>query len=168
MSSINYQRKVGDGAQDKYTWEFINRNPIIDLAALEPIEGAVVAAGNSLPQVSSTVQEYRPFVRTASPTMVACAGVIQKFGDTFAILVTDTPNGETGTWATKGRFRVQLASGATAAVGADAYIAASDMLVSEDSTGREYLGFFVSVNEVNPDAGPDATYAIVQLKQTEK
>lgn len=167
MASIFYQRKNGDQAPEKYSWDFINRNGDTSMQALEPLKGTVVAAGNALPQVSSVVQEFIPYSRTVT-TNVVCAGTIQKIGDRYGVMMTDAPVGETASFATRGRFRALLASGASVTVGTDAYILASSMEVSHDSTGREYIGYFVEAAETNPDGGPAGTYAIVQLSQNEK
>ena len=167
-NSIAYPRKSGDTAPNKYTWDFINRNGYLGLNEVIPLEGTVAAATAALPQVATVVQEYNPFIRVSTPATVVCAGTIQKIGDTYGVLITDSPAASTAAFATRGRFRVLLNSGATAAVGADAYIDPANMEVSETATAREYLGKFTSVNEVNPEGGPAGTYAIVSINQTEK
>lgn len=98
---------------------------------------------------------------------VQASGQIKKIGDKYGVLITDTKSGDEAEWAISGLFSLRLESGATATVGADAYIDPATMRVHHTSTNREYLGVFQSVAETDPISRPAGDYANVYINQTE-
>lgn len=125
------------------------------------VESTVPAAGAALPQISSAAQEYTSADRFGNT--IVCSGTWKKIGETWGYLRYDAKAASTAAYVITGRAYVKLDSSLTIAAGTDAFMIVASGLVTNVSSGNEFIGKFLATKDTNPVGYPAGDYAVVML-----